>query len=338
MIKTKSLGRGFFKEITMNKKILALLLVSFFSNANENTIKKDSYTAEEEKKHQEFVKELVKSGEIKKEEDNKEENIVILESREIESTKENWFDGLTVNENSLRLFNTRGLKENVFISDLREMEEDSGNYFCGKKSCFKPANGFWDLSDNYYLFNEDFAYKIENIKLKENISDNKNLRVRYFEKTEENRYKQKFISEMAYFSSNFTDINFGYNKKIYNNIIRNYITTNIENKKIFFTKNEKKYINEHNDYLELNNSINKIKYKSCEIYLDNRVDKKKELYQEYNFPFSEQVISYNNESITPCKQLKSSKNKILIYKENSTTSRMIIEFKDELIIESFTER
>tara|TARA_Y100000588_G_scaffold341918_1_gene386348 strand:- start:65165 stop:66121 length:957 start_codon:yes stop_codon:yes gene_type:complete len=318
----------------MNKKILTLLLISFFSNANENTIKENGYTEQEEKEHQELVKELVKSGKLQKE----EENIVILESREIESTEENWFKGLTVNENSLRLFNTRGLKENVFISDLREMEEDSGNYFCGKTSCFKQANGFWDLSDNYYLFNEEFAYKIENIKLKENIPDNKDLRVRYFEKTEENKYKQKFISEMAYFSSNFTDINFGYNKKIYNNIIRNYITTNIGNKKIFFKKNEKKYINENNDYIELNNSINKIKYKNCEIYMDNKVDKKKELYQEYNFPFSEQVISYNNESITPCKQLKSSKNKILIYKENPITSKMIIEFKDELIIESFTER
>lgn len=318
----------------MNKKILALLLISFFSNANENPIKEHSYTEQEDKEHQEFVKELVKSGKIKKE----EENIVILESREIESTEENWFEGLTINENSLRLFNTRGVKENVYISDLKEMEEDSGNYFCGKTSCFKPANGFWDLSDNYYLFNENFAYKIENIKLKENISDNENLRVRYFEKTEENKYKLKFISEMAYFSSNFTDVNFGYNKKIYNNIIRNYITTNIENKKTFFTKDDKKYTNKYNDYIELNNSINKIKYKDCEIYLDNRVDKKKELYQEYNFPFSDQVISYNNESITPCKQLKSSKNKILIYKENSTTSRMIIEFKDELIIESFTER
>lgn len=318
----------------MNKKILTLLLVSFFSNANENIIKENGYTEQEEKEHQKLVKELIKSGKLQKE----EENIVILESREIKSTEENWFKGLTVNENSLRLFNTRGLKENVFISDLREMEEDSGNYFCGKTSCFKPANGFWDLSDNYYLFNEEFAYKIENIKLKENISDNKDLRVRYFEKTEENKYKQKFVSEMAYFSGNFTDINFGYNKKIYNNIIRNYITTNIENKKIFFKKNEKKYINENNDYIELNNSINKIKYKNCEIYMDNKVDKKKELYQEYNFPFSEQVISYNNESITSCKQLKSSKNKILIYKENPIISKMIIEFKDELIIESFTER
>lgn len=320
----------------MNKKILALLFVSFFSNANESTIKENSYTEQEEQEHQKLVKELVKSGNLQKE--KKEEEIVILESREIESTEENWFEGLTVNENSLRLFNTRGVKENVFISSPREMEEDSGNYFCGKTSCFKSANGFWDLSDNYYLFNEEFAYKIENIKLKENISDNKNLRVRYFEKTEENKYKQKFVSEIAYFSSNFTDINFVYNKKTYNNIIRRYITTNIENKKIFFTKNDKKYINKYNDYIELNNSINKIKYKNCEIYLDNRVDKKKELYQEYNFPFSEQVISYNNESITPCKQLKSSKNKILIYKENSKTSRMIIEFKDELIIESFTER
>ena len=317
----------------MNKQILVLLLFSFYSNANENSTEKYVYTEQEEKKHQELVKNLIDFSK-----DEKEENITILESKEIESTQENWFEGLTINEKSLRLFNTRGLKENVFISDLKEMYEDSGNYFCGKTSCFKPANAFWDLSDNYYLFNEDFAYKIENIKLKENISDNKKLRVRYFEKIEKNKYKQKFISEMAFFSSDFTNINFRYNKKTYNKIIRNYITTNIENKKTNFTQNNKKYINKENDYIELNNSINKIKYKNCEIYLDNKIDKKKELYQDYNFPFSEQVISYKNESITNCNQLKSSRNKILIYKEKSKNLRMIIEFNDELIIESFKEK
>ena len=154
------------------------------------------------------------------------------------------------------------------------------------------------MTDTYYLFNEYYLYKISGINLKnEATAENKNLKVSYFEKNDKNTYVKRFQTKSIYFNKNYNNFTFKYDGYIYNNILTPYTITNVENKIKKNKINEATFIDAENNVLEINNVINKLKYKDCEIYFENILEKKTDKYKTYNFPFSKQVLSYTNDSI-----------------------------------------
>lgn len=310
------------------------VVFNYYTDENGNEVKIPSYQT---------TQEYLEENNIvpKKSKEEKHITKAIIDNNSNEKTERDKLEDyfytnldFSIDSNRIKL-NKRGIKSNTKLINFSKLKDSENTKYCDEDYCFDESKYFWDITDDSYIYNSEFALSLKGMNLNKTIQENaETARVYVYEKINLNLYKKILYGEAVALYKDYRNFNFNTKDNRYIDSLIGYQSTDLIYKEFKQYDFKGVYEDIHGNKIDFTN--NKMELFGCQINFND--EGKNYIKKSLNnfIPVTPQILSYENEEINECNKLIKNDgiSKLLIYKKENTLN-LLYETNKILYITNF---